>query len=81
MLAALIQKDGLRRLVSGNVARVATVAVADSAKPDAARVADWWQERAAIIEFDGGVNREHAEREAWARTLAKFELPAAYRLH
>ena len=44
-------------------------------------VDEWWQERAAIMEFDGGLSREEAERQSWAQTLAYFGLPASYRFH
>ena len=30
------------------------------------------EERAAILEFDGGLNRQRAEREAWKYCLAEF---------
>ena len=26
---------------------------------------EWWEERAAIIEYDGGIDRATAERVAW----------------
>ena len=26
---------------------------------------EWWEERAAIREFDGGMSRRYAERGAW----------------
>lgn len=32
----------------------------------------FFEERAAIIEFDAGVDRAHAERLAWDETLARF---------
>lgn len=76
ILSALIQKGGLRRLATGNVA---TVAVAQSAERE--DVAEWWQERAAIMEFDGGLSCDEAERQAWVRTLARFDLPTDFRMH
>ena len=30
---------------------------------------DWFEERAAIMEYDGGITREQAEIEAWKDTL------------
>lgn len=81
MLAALIQKDGLRRLVDGGVATVATVAVASPAQPDAESIADWWKERAAIMEFDGGLSCDDAEQRAWLHARERFGLPETYRLH
>lgn len=44
-------------------------------------VAEWWQERAAIMEHDGDLSREEAERQAAVRTLAYFGLPTSYRFH
>ena len=32
---------------------------------------DDWQERAAIREFDGGQDRDHAEREAYREVMAR----------
>lgn len=32
---------------------------------------DEWHERAAIREFDGGLDREHAEREAYREIMAR----------
>ncbi len=40
-----------------------------------------YEERAAIMEFDGGLSRDEAEREAWAHTLAYYRLPAGSRLY
>lgn len=44
-------------------------------------VFDWWQERAAIMEYDGGLAREEAERQAWKRALVYFDLPVSYLAH
>jgi hypothetical protein len=33
--------------------------------------ADEWHERAAIREFDGGQDRDHAEREAYREVMAR----------
>jgi hypothetical protein len=44
-------------------------------------VTEWWQERAAIMEHDGGLSREEAERQAGWRTLARFGLPTSYTFH
>lgn len=34
--------------------------------------AEWFQERAALIEHDGGIDRRTAERQALAQTRAHF---------
>ena len=44
-------------------------------------IIECWTERAAIMEYCGGLSRKGSDREAWARTLAYFGLPASYRLH
>ena len=33
-----------------------------------------WEERAAIMEFDGGLSREEAEREAWVLVSKRYRL-------
>jgi hypothetical protein len=33
-----------------------------------------YEERAAIMEFDGGLNRDEAEREAWALVSKRYRL-------
>ena len=33
-----------------------------------------WEERAAIMEFDGGLSREEAERKAWELIYARHQL-------
>ena len=101
-LAALIQKGGLERLANANpakaanhqqhqpgtLARLATLALANPARPDAfptvataASISEWYQERRAIMEFDGGLTPDEANLQAWARTLSRFGLPDNYRLH
>jgi hypothetical protein len=75
-VAELIQKGALARLMAQGVAGVATVA---APSPDSVR--DWWGERAAIMEHDGGVPRRDAEHLARIRTLAHFNLPPDHRLH
>jgi len=37
-----------------------------------ADIAEEWVERAAIMEFDGGLPRAEAESEAWALILKKY---------
>jgi hypothetical protein len=36
--------------------------------------AEWFQERAAVIEHDGGIDRRTAERQALAQTRTHFGL-------
>lgn len=90
-LASLIRKGGLRRISESHrvspsvpdaqtVANVAVVAVA-AATTDSADLAEWREERAAIIEFDGGFTRQGAERAAEARALARFSVPPSEHLH
>lgn len=38
--------------------------------------AEFFQERAGILEFDAGLSRQNAEREALAQTRRHFGLPA-----
>ena len=63
-------RDELLALVSAN-----------EAEADRESVAEWWAERAAIMEYCGGLPRKEADRQAWARALAYFGLPVSYRLH
>ncbi len=44
------------------------VPVPDSLSPD---LRDDWEERAGILQFDGGMDRVRAEREAWWITAAR----------
>jgi hypothetical protein len=37
-------------------------------------VRDEFEERAAIMEFDGGLSRDQAEREAWALVSKRYRL-------
>jgi len=39
----------------------------------------WFEERAAIMEYDGGLPREHAEAEALAETVREMQREAAGR--
>lgn len=39
----------------------------------------WFEERAAIREYDGGLPREHAEAEALAETISEMQREAAGR--
>jgi hypothetical protein len=71
IVVALIRKGGLRRLVAEGVA---TVAVALPTVPDADDIHEWWQERAAIMEYDGGLSRAEAEAAAWARVSTRHPL-------
>ena len=47
-----------------SVAKVATVAVANASDSESAGLREAFEERAAIMEFDGGLNRKAAERNA-----------------
>lgn len=49
--------------------------------PDPERVREWYAERAAIMEYDGGLSRDDAELNAMRRTLVHFGLPDGYRVH
>lgn len=90
-LSNLIRKGGLQRLVehgralvsepsTSTVANVAVVAVA-AAPVVPANISEWYQERAAIIEYDGDVTRQEAERAAKALTLARFSMSPIQHLH
>lgn len=48
---------------------------------NAESMSEWQQERAAIMEYDGGLNRDEAERQALLRTHIRLGLPPDYRLH
>ncbi|MDR3415266.1 MAG: hypothetical protein P4L83_03685 [Nevskia sp.] len=50
-----------------NVSPAGTTMLAQMPITDAMR--EDFEERAAIMEFDGGLSRDEAEREAWARVL------------
>ena len=49
---------------AGTVAKVATIAVATRTSEKATHTSEAFEERAAIIEFDGGCSRADAERRA-----------------
>lgn len=49
---------------------LALLATNDAPDPDG--IAEWQAERAAIMEYDGGLAREDAEREAYRLTVAWF---------
>ena len=36
---------------------------------------EWWEERAALMEYGGGMSRERAERTAWSLLCTRFNLP------
>jgi hypothetical protein len=46
-------------------------------EPDAAALIEWYEERAAIVEFDGGVSRGAAEVQAYRALVARFEVERA----
>ena len=69
----LCEKSGAS-IRSNDGAPAAPLAELEAARQD-------FEERAAIMEFDGGLSRDDAEREAKALTLAYFRLPAGTRLH
>lgn len=50
-------------------------AVADAVAGLNADQAEFFEERAAVLEFDGGLRRQDAEREALAQTRRHFGLP------
>lgn len=43
-------------------------------EPDADDALEFYQERAAIAEFDGGLSRPEAEAQAWRQMVVKFQL-------
>lgn len=51
---------------STSVASVATVAVAKASDSELSNLREAFEERAAIMEFDGGLNRKAAQRKALA---------------
>lgn len=51
---------------------LALVQVAD--EPDAENIAEFIQERAAVMEFDGGLPRAQAEQAAMVRAVVHFKL-------
>ena len=42
--------------------------------PEIAAALEDFEERAAIMEFDGGLSRDEAEREAWALIVNRYRL-------
>ena len=50
---------------AGDVARVLTGDVGAWVSGASARAREAWEERAAILEFDAGIERQRAERIAW----------------
>jgi hypothetical protein len=73
-LEKLIRKGGLRQLMAGSVAEVATVAVANPGMADTDSIGEWWVERAAIMEFDGGLSSTEAEEAAKERTALRYSM-------
>ena len=49
--------------------------VGDPQYPEQSFDAEEFEERAAIMEFDGGMTREEAERLAWSEQLKKGRIP------
>jgi hypothetical protein len=37
-------------------------------------IREWWEERAAIMEIDGGLGRNEAEQKAWAIVSARLRI-------
>lgn len=72
----LQQPTRLRTANTAETPLTAVMAVSDpaaSAEAAEALRADW-EERAAIMEFDGGLPREDAERAAWEQVYAHHRL-------
>lgn len=55
-----------------SIGSIGSAAPAQLLKSEAVREA--FEERAAIMEYDGGLSRDHAERAAWALVLKRHRL-------
>lgn len=58
--------DGLMIRLRANKSELMGLLAADT---DSDSIGDWYEERAAIMEYDAGLSREDAEREAWNRVI------------
>ena len=61
-----IHMDGERLIMRGPKRLASLAQHLLSHKEEILGALEWWTERAAIIEFDGWLPREEAERLAWA---------------
>ncbi len=68
-----VPPPALREKLEGSIGSNGSTSPSRLLEPESVREA--YEERAAIMEFDGGLSRDEAEREAWA-LLSKL-----YRLH
>jgi len=75
-LEAIFDPDVIEAEIAARQRRAARPLSPDDLPPD------WhfrWDERAAIMEYDGGLTREHAEAEALAETVREMQREAAGR--
>ena len=61
---------GLRAKLEGSIGSNGSTSPSHLLESESVREA--YQERAAIMEFDGGLSRDEAEREAWALVSKRY---------
>ncbi len=59
-----VPHPALREKLEGSIGSNGSASPSNSLEPEYAQ--EEFEERAAIMEFDGGLSRDEAEREAWA---------------
>lgn len=70
--ATAVPAHELRQELEATIGSNGSAARAQPAESEALR--EEFEERAAIMEFDGGLSREEAEREAWALVTGQRRL-------
>ena len=67
-----VPPPALREKLEGSIGSNGSTLSSRLLEPQSVREA--YEERAAIMEFDGGLSREEAEREAWALVSKLYRL-------
>ena len=67
-----VPPPALREKLKGSIGSNGSASPLHLLEPETVREA--YEERAAIMEFDGGLSRDEAEREAWALVSERYRL-------
>jgi hypothetical protein len=67
-----VPPPALREKLEGSIGSNGSTSPSRLLVPESVREA--YEERAAIMEFDGGLSRDGAEREAWALVSKRYRL-------
>jgi hypothetical protein len=68
-----VTPPALREKFEGSIGSYGSTSPSGLLESESVREA--YEERAAIMEFDGGLSRDEAEREAWALVTKRYRLP------